>query len=163
LGYQKYFKGCQEMTEIEMFVASIRLRSVDNKRMLILNDAPKRNYLCIPLDKNEAAVLISALQGNKEPCYVTYPKICDRISEVGSAVSKTIVNDYRGDKYKANLVIDLGNGGVQNINCGAVEAVTIATAEKAPIYADEAVIKKAGVKIEDIDSTYSGNSMQSFI
>jgi len=151
------------MTEIEMFVTSIRLRAVDNKRVLILNDASKKNYLCVPLDNNEATVLISALQGDNKPCQITYRGIYDRISETGGAVSKAVVNDFKADKYIVNLVIALGNVRVQKINCGAVEAVTIATSEKAPIYADEAVIKKAGIEIEDIDSTYSRNSIQSCI
>ena len=151
------------MTEIEMFVTSIRLRAVDNKRVLILTDASKKNYLCIPLDNNEPTVLISALQGDKKPCQITYHEIYDYISKAGGTVSKAIVNDFKADKYKANLVIALGNGRVQEINCGAVEAVTIATSEKAPIYADEAVIKKAGVEIKDIDSTYGRNSIQSCI
>ena len=151
------------MAETELAVASIRLRSVDNKRVLILNDAPKKNYLCISLNKNETAALISALQGDKKPCQITYPNLRDRVSESGGTVSKAIVNDYQADQFEANLVIDLGNGRVQNINCGAVEAVTIATAEKAPIYAGEAVIKKAGVVIEDINRTYNSNPVQSFI
>lgn len=147
-------RGCSHMAEIEVAVNSVRVRTLDNKRVINLTDTSKKRHLHISIGAEETGVLISALQGDKRPCHIAYPKIYDRIDGTGGSVLKAVVTNLEGREYKAKLVVTHTKEGPAEVNCTASEAIAVAIGEGAPVYVEETVMEKAGIQIDDRDGPY---------
>jgi bifunctional DNase/RNase len=132
---------------VEMSIESIRVSMMNYQRVVILREKGAERYLPIWIGPAEADAIAIKLQGVAVPRPLTHDLLDSVITALGALVSSIIVCDLRDDTFYAKLILDV-NGKQIEIDSRPSDAMALAVRAKAPIYAVEAVLDKAGIVID---------------
>ncbi len=132
---------------IEMNIDSIRVSMMNYQRVVILKESSAERYLPIWIGPAEADAIAVQLQGVSVPRPLTHDLLQSVIGQLGARIDHILVNDLRNDTFfaKITLVVD---GNDMEIDSRPSDAIALAVRAKAPIYADEAVLDKAGIFLD---------------
>ncbi len=129
---------------IEMSVDSIRVSVMNSQRVVILKEVHSDRYLPIWIGPAEADAIAIKLQGVSVPRPLTHDLLHSVISTLGAKIKSILVNDLQNDTFYAKISFDF-NGKEVEIDSRPSDAIAIAVRAKAPIYANEEVLEKAGI------------------
>jgi bifunctional DNase/RNase len=129
---------------IEMSVDSIRVSVMNSQRVVILKEVKADRYLPIWIGPAEADAIAIKLQGVSVPRPLTHDLLHSVISTLGAKIKSILVNDLQNDTFYAKISFDF-NGKELEIDSRPSDAIAIAVRAKAPIYANEEVLEKAGI------------------
>jgi bifunctional DNase/RNase len=129
---------------IEMSVDSIRVSVMNSQRVVILKEVKADRYLPIWIGPAEADAIAIKLQGVSVPRPLTHDLLHSVISILGAKIKSILVNDLQNDTFYAKISFDF-NGKELEIDSRPSDAIAIAVRAKAPIYANEEVLEKAGI------------------
>lgn len=129
---------------IEMSVDSIRVSVMNSQRVVILKEVQADRYLPIWIGPAEADAIAIKLQGVSVPRPLTHDLLHSVISTLGAKIKSILVNDLQNDTFYAKISFDF-NGKELEIDSRPSDAIAIAVRAKAPIYANEEVLEKAGI------------------
>jgi bifunctional DNase/RNase len=129
---------------IEMSVDSIRVSVMNSQRVVILKEVKADRYLPIWIGPAEADAIAIKLQGVSVPRPLTHDLLHSVISTLGAKIKSILVNDLQNDTFYAKISFDF-NGKDLEIDSRPSDAIAIAVRAKAPIYANEEVLEKAGI------------------
>lgn len=129
---------------IEMSVDSIRVSVMNSQRVVILKEVHSDRYLPIWIGPAEADAIAIKLQGVSVPRPLTHDLLHSVISTLGAKIKSILVNDLQNDTFYAKIRFDF-NGKEVEIDSRPSDAIAIAVRAKAPIYANEEVLEKAGI------------------
>lgn len=73
---------------------------------------------------------------------------CSIVDRLGASVDSIIINDLRDGVYYATIVVSGNNWREARIDSRPSDAIAIAVRVGAPVYAEEIVLEKAGIKPE---------------
>jgi len=135
------------MLMIEMTIDSIRVNMVNYQRVVILKEKDAERYLPIWIGPAEADAIRIKLQGVTVPRPLTHDLLQSVISSLGGTVNSIVVNDLKNDTFYAKIVLSV-NSGVIEIDSRPSDALALAVREEVPIYAEEAVLDKAGIFLD---------------
>ncbi len=132
---------------IEMTIDSIRVSLMNYQRVVILKEKAADRYLPIWIGLAEADAIAVKLQDIAVPRPLTHDLLTSVLKALGAVVDYIIVNDLRNDTFyaKINLSVD---GKRLEIDSRPSDAIALAVRVKAPIYAEESVLEKAGIEID---------------
>ncbi|MBI2858630.1 MAG: bifunctional nuclease family protein [Chloroflexi bacterium] len=132
---------------IEMSIDSIRVSMMNYQRVVILKESSADRYLPIWIGPAEADAIAVQLQGVSVPRPLTHDLLQSVIGQLGARIDHILVNDLRNDTFfaKITLVVD---GNDMEIDSRPSDAIALAVRAKAPIYADESVLDKAGILLD---------------
>ncbi|HEY7269102.1 MAG TPA: bifunctional nuclease family protein [Dehalococcoidia bacterium] len=132
---------------IEMSIEAVRVSMQNLSRVLILKEKQGEHYLVIWIGPAEAEAIAMKLGEAAPPRPMTHDLLRNVIDSLGAQVSHIIVNDISNDTFYARIVLD-SNGKVMEIDSRVSDAVALAVRAQVPIYADEAVVERAGLLID---------------
>ena len=132
----------------EMSIDSIRVSLMNYQRVVILKVKDTDRYLPIWIGANEADAIALKLQDMSVPRPLTHDLLGSVIKSLGAQVNYIIVSDLSDDTFYAKIVLEYEGGQVE-IDSRPSDAIALAVRADAPIYAEEAVIEKVGVQMDE--------------
>jgi hypothetical protein len=149
----------------EMVLQSIRASQAGNLYMMLLRARDGDRCLCVWTRAAEATAIQVKLQNVALPRPMTHDLLHSAIQAVGGTVERVTISDIFNDTFYARVA--LRDGDRQNqVDARPSDAIALAVRSQSPIFAEEAVLEKAGFEIEsasgglDIDAEGHGSLRQ---
>jgi bifunctional DNase/RNase len=143
--------GCG-VGQIEMTIESIRVSLMNYQRVVILKEKAAERYLPIWIGPAEADAIAVRLQEVNIARPLTHDLLRTVIDSLGARVNSVVVNDLANDTFYARIVLDV-NGRTMEIDSRPSDAIALAVRARVPIYADDSVLERAGVVIDEEGAT----------
>jgi bifunctional DNase/RNase len=132
---------------VEMTIESIRVSMMNYQRVVILREKGAERYLPIWIGPTEADAIAIKLQGVAVPRPLTHDLLESVVTALGALVNSIIVCDLHDDTFYAKVILEV-NGKQIEVDSRPSDAMALAVRAKAPIYAVESVLDKAGIVID---------------
>ena len=133
---------------IEMTIDSIRVSLMNYQRVVILKEKGAGRYLPIWIGPAEADAIAVKLQGVNVPRPLTHDLLRLIIDSLGASIESIVVNDLKSDTFYAKILLNVDGGQIE-IDSRPSDALALAVRAQVPIYADEAVLDKAGILLDE--------------
>ena len=133
---------------VEMTIDSIRVSLMNYQRVVILREKGTNRYLPIWIGPAEADAIAVKLQNVELSRPLTHDLLQSVITTLGASVDYIVVNGLKDDTFYANLALSI-DGVKLDIDSRPSDALALAVRVGAPIYAEESVLEKAGIILED--------------
>ena len=141
----------------EMSIDSIRVSLTNYQRVVILKVKDSDRYLPIWIGATEADAIALKLQDMNVPRPLTHDLLGSVISSLGAQVSHILVSDLSDDTFYAQIVLECDGEQIE-IDARPSDAIALAVRADAPIYAEDEVIEKVGVRMDEGDEDDSGEA-----
>ena len=139
----------------EMVIDSIRF-SVQNygQRVVILRqkDSTPGIYLPIWIGASEAESIAMRLQEVDAPRPLTHDLLTTAIDSLGAKVLSIIVSDLKDDTFFAKILLEYQDSTIE-LDSRPSDAIAIAVRSKAKIFAENLVVEKAGITLNQETDT----------
>ena len=132
---------------IEMTIEGIRVSLMNYQRVVILKEKDASRYLPIWIGPAEADAIAVRLQDVSVARPLTHDLLRDVLDKLGAQVDSVIVNDLANDTFFARILLSV-NGERLEIDSRPSDAIALAVRAQVPIYAEDAVLEKAGVLLD---------------
>lgn len=132
---------------IEMVVDSIRVSLMNYQRVVILKEKSSERYLPIWIGPAEADAIAVKLQGVNVPRPLTHDLLYSIIGSLGASINSIVVSDLKNDTFYARVVLNVGGESLE-VDSRPSDALALAVRAEVPIYADDAVLDKAGILLD---------------
>lgn len=132
---------------IELTIESIRVSLMNYQRVVILKEKESDRYLPIWIGPAEADAIAVRLQEVAVARPLTHDLLRSIIDSLGASVDYVIVNELSNDTFFARIMLQI-DGRIMEIDSRPSDAIALAVRVQVPIYADESVLEKAGVKLD---------------
>lgn len=133
---------------IEMAIDSIRVSLMNYQRVVILKEKTANRYLPIWIGPAEADAIAVKLQNVELSRPLTHDLLQSVISTLGASVEYIVVSGLKEDTFYARLALSI-DGGELDIDSRPSDALALAVRVGAPIYAEESVLEKAGIILDE--------------
>lgn len=140
---------------VEMTIQSIRVSLTNYQRVVILKEKDSDRYLPIWIGPAEADAIAVRLQDVSVARPLTHDLLRQVISELGAEVQYIFVNDLSNDTFFARIMLKIGDRDLE-VDSRPSDAIALAVRADVPIYADESVLEKAGVRLDEEGQTIEG-------
>jgi bifunctional DNase/RNase len=138
-------EAIEEPTLVEMVIDTVGMSEVDTHPIVVLKEKAGERYLIISIGLAEANAIAVITEGIDVPRPLTSDLLCSIMNRLGVRVKSIIVNDIRDSIFYANVILK-ANWTEMKIDSRPSDAIAIALRANAPIYVEEAVLAKAGIK-----------------
>jgi uncharacterized protein len=135
------------MAMIEMTVDSIRVSLMNYQRVVILKEKTAERYLPIWIGPSEADAIAVKLQGVSVPRPLTHDLLCSVIDALGASINSIVVSDLKNDTFYAKILLSV-DGEQMEVDSRPSDALALAVRAEVPIFAEEAVLDKAGILLD---------------
>lgn len=133
---------------VEMTIESIRVSLMNYQRVVILREKDSDRYLPIWIGPAEADAIAVRLQDVQVARPLTHDLLRDAIGQLGATVEYVVVNELSNDTFFARIMLQVDGRSVE-IDSRPSDAIALAVRAQVPIFADESVLEKAGVKLDE--------------
>lgn len=133
---------------VEMTIESIRVSLMNYQRVVILREKDSDRYLPIWIGPAEADAIAVRLQDVQVARPLTHDLLGNAIQQLGATVAYVLVNDLSNDTFFARIMLQVDGRSVE-IDSRPSDAIALAVRAQVPIFADESVLDKAGVKLDE--------------
>ena len=140
---------------VEMTIESIRVSLMNYQRVVILKEKESDRYLPIWIGPAEADAIAVRLQDVQVARPLTHDLLRSVIEELGGSIVHIFVNDLSNDTFFAKIVLQVDGRSVE-IDARPSDAIALAVRAQVPIFADESVLEKAGVRLDEESGTIEG-------
>ncbi len=131
-----------------MTIESIRVSLMNYQRVVILKEKDSDRYLPIWIGPAEADAIAVRLQDVQVARPLTHDLLRSVIDSLGATVEYVIVNDLSNDTFFARIMLQV-DGRSMEIDSRPSDAIALAVRVQVPIFADESVLEKAGVRLDE--------------
>jgi bifunctional DNase/RNase len=131
-----------------MTIESIRVSLMNYQRVVILKEKDSDRYLPIWIGPAEADAIAVRMQDVQVARPLTHDLLRSVIGELGGNVEYIVVNDLSNDTFFARIMLQVDGRSVE-IDSRPSDAIALAVRAQVPIFADESVLEKAGVKLDE--------------
>lgn len=135
---------------IETIVESIRVSLVTQARVVILKEVDGERHLPIWIGPFEAEAIAMELQSIQSSRPLPYDLLRSVIGELGAEVRRIMITEISNDVFYARIVLDRSGASVE-IDSRPSDAIALAVRVKVPIFVDDSVMDRAGVRLDDDD------------
>jgi hypothetical protein len=132
---------------VELTIESIRVSLMNYQRVVILKEKESDRYLPIWIGPAEADAIAVRLQEVAVARPLTHDLLRTIIDSLGATVAYILVNDLANDTFFARIALDV-DGKSLEIDSRPSDAIALAVRAQVPIYAEESVLEKAGVRLD---------------
>jgi len=133
---------------VEMTIDSIRVGLMNHQRVVILREKGTNRYLPIWMGAAEANAIAVKLQNVELSRPLTHDLLQSVITTWGASVDHIVVSGLKDDTFYASLALSV-DGVKLDIDSRPSDALALAVRVGAPIYAEESVLEKAGIMLEE--------------
>jgi bifunctional DNase/RNase len=113
-----------------------------------LKEKDADRYLPIWIGPAEADAIAVRLQEVQVARPLTHDLLRSVITELGGTVEYVLVNDLSNDTFFARIMLQV-DGRSMPIDSRPSDAIALAVRAQVPIFADESVLEKAGVRLDE--------------
>ena len=138
-------EAIKEPTLVEMVIETVGMSEVDPHPIVVLKEKAGERYLIISIGFAEANAIAVIIEGISVPRPLTSDLLCSIMNRLGASVNSIIINDIQERTFYANIVLN-ANWTEMKIDSRPSDAIGIAVRTGVPIYVEEAVLDKAGIK-----------------
>lgn len=132
---------------MEMVIDSIRVSLLNYQRVVILKEKAADRYLPIWIGPDVADAIAVKLQEVSVPRPLTHDLLQQVVGDLGATFEYIVVSGLDHDTFFAKIVLTRDGKQIQ-IDSRPSDALALAVRAKVPIYAEEAVLEKAGVHLD---------------
>ena len=132
----------------ELSIESIRLSLMNYQRVVILREKESDRYLPIWIGPAEADAIAVRLQDVSVARPLTHDLLRNMIEQLGGRVAYIVVSDLSNDTFFARIVLDV-KGETMEVDSRPSDAIALAVRVEAPIYAEDSVLDRAGVVLDE--------------
>jgi bifunctional DNase/RNase len=132
---------------VELTIESIRVSLMNYQRVVILKEKESDRYLPIWIGPAEADAIAVRLQEVSVARPLTHDLMRSIIDALGATVNYILVSDLANDTFFARIAMEV-DGKSLEIDSRPSDAIALAVRAQVPIYADESVLEKAGVRLD---------------
>jgi bifunctional DNase/RNase len=136
------------MANIEMVIDSIRVSFMNYQRVVILKEKKGERYLPCWIGPAEADAIAVKMQDVYVPRPLTHDFCLAIVHALKGTVKHAIISDLKNDTFYAKVVLESG-GKQSEIDCRPSDALAVAVRVGSPIFADEKVLRKAGIYLDE--------------
>ena len=133
---------------LEMNIDSIRVSLMNYQRVVILKEKENDRYLPIWIGPAEADAIAVKLHDVTVSRPLTHDLLGSVVNSLGASVSYIIVSDLLNDTFYAKIVLT-SDGTTMEVDSRPSDAIALAVRANAPIFADDTVVEKAGVQMDE--------------
>lgn len=133
---------------IEMTIDSIRVSLMNYQRVVILKEKASERYLPIWIGPAEADAIAVKLQGATVPRPLTHDLLLSVIDSLGATIESIVVNDLKSDTFYAKIMLNVDGRQIE-VDARPSDALALAVRADVPVYADETVLEKAGILLDE--------------
>ncbi|TMC00413.1 MAG: bifunctional nuclease family protein [Chloroflexi bacterium] len=133
---------------VELTIESIRVSLMNYQRVVILKEKDSDRYLPIWIGPAEADAIAVRLQEVAVARPLTHDLLRSVIDSLGASVEYVVVNELSNDTFFARIMLQV-DGRNMEIDSRPSDAIALAVRVQVPIFADESVLEKAGVKLDE--------------
>ena len=137
---------------VEMTIQSIRVSLMNYQRVVILKEKESDRYLPIWIGPAEADAIAVRLQEVAVARPLTHDLLRSIIDTLGASVEYVIVNDLSNDTFFARIMLQI-DGRSLEIDSRPSDAIALAVRAQVPIFAEDSVLDKAGVTLDQEGQT----------
>ena len=141
---------------VELTIESIRVSLMNYQRVVILKEKESDRYLPIWIGPAEADAISVRLQEVAVSRPLTHDLLQSIIDSLGAKVVHILVHDLSNDTFFAKIFLEAA-GQSMEIDSRPSDAIALAVRVQVPIYADDAVLEKAGVRLDQDGQPVIGN------
>lgn len=134
------------MAQVEMIIDSVRRNSTTNEGAIILKEKGAERYLPIYAGSPQASLVAKQLQGVENPELEDYVFSLTGIDTTKSKVESVIINRFENNIFSARLLMSQHDKPLE-VDCSPAIALALGVRAQAPIFAEEAVLDKAGIVV----------------
>lgn len=132
---------------VELTIESIRVSLMNYQRVVILKEKDADRYLPIWIGPAEADSIAVRLQEVAVARPLTHDLLRSVIDTLGATVDYVVVNDLTNDTFFARIMLQV-DGRSLEIDSRPSDAIALAVRAQVPIFADESVLDRAGVRLD---------------
>lgn len=140
---------------VEMTIESIRVSLTNYQRVVILKEKESDRFLPIWIGPAEADAIAVRLQDVSVARPLTHDLLQKVIEELGAQVDYVFVNDLSNDTFYAKVMLKVGDRSLE-VDSRPSDAIALAVRAEVPIFADESVLDKAGVRMDEEGKAIEG-------
>jgi hypothetical protein len=133
---------------VEMTIDSIRVSLMNYQRVVILKEKGANRYLPIWIGPAEADAIAVKLQNVELARPLTHDLLQSVITTLGASVNHIVVSELQNDTFYAKLSLNV-DGEQMEVDSRPSDALALAVRAGAPIYAEETVLDKAGITLDE--------------
>jgi hypothetical protein len=132
----------------EMTVVGVRPDQISHEPVVILKEKQGERYLPIWIGLAEANAIAAGLEGISMPRPLTHDLLYSVLKTSGAEVISITISDIQDRTFYARIVINIADRQL-DIDSRPSDAIAIAVRAGTPIYAEEKVLARAGVKLDE--------------
>jgi len=141
----------------ELEIESIRVRPETSQRAVVLKVKDSNLFLPIFIGQYEVEAIRLKLLDVTVPRPMTHDLLGSVIGNLGGKVSSIVVSELKEDTFFAKIIVEC-QGNVLEVDARPSDAIALAVRTNSPIYAEESVIEKAGIALDqDPEAADSGS------
>ena len=141
----------------ELEIESIRVRPETSQRAVVLKVKDSNLFLPIFIGQYEVEAIRLKLLDVTVPRPMTDDLLGSVIGNLGGKVSSIVVSELKEDTFFAKIIVEC-QGNVLEVDARPSDAIALAVRTNSPIYAEESVIEKAGIALDqDTEAADSGS------
>jgi len=133
---------------VEMTIDSIRVSLMNYQRVVILREKGTNRYLPIWIGPAEADAIAVKLQNVELSRPLTHDLLQSVITTLGASLEYILVSGLKDDTFYASLALSVDDVKL-DIDSRPSDALALAVRVEAPIYAEESVLEKAGIILDE--------------
>ncbi len=141
---------------VEMTIDSVRIglmnRQMEYQYVVLLKEKTAERFLPIFIGPAEAKAILIKLKGESVPRPLTHDLLQKVMVTLGVTVDSIIINDLKSDIFYAKIILNI-DGKQEEIDSRPSDALALAIRMETPIYADESVLEKAGIPLDQDKET----------
>ena len=142
----------------EMTVEGVKVSHKNQQRVVVLKGREVNKYLPIWIGPSEGDSIAMKLQGKETVRPLTHDLMDSMIGDLGGTVKRVIVSELKAETFFGKIVLQR-NGTTIERDSRPSDAIALAVRTGAPIYAEDAVLDRAGVEFDpDTGEAISTNS-----
>jgi bifunctional DNase/RNase len=145
--YAEAVSSREAASVVELTIESIRVSLMSYQRVVILKEKDADRYLPIWIGPAEADSIAVRLQEVAVARPLTHDLLRSIIDTLGATVEYVLVNDLSNDTFYARIMLQV-DGRSLEIDSRPSDAIALAVRAQVPIFADESVLERAGVKLD---------------
>ena len=132
----------------EMVIYGVSFDLVGKQPIVLLKTAAGGRFLPIWVGHNEAAAILTKLQGGVTPRPMTHDLLTNMLAELEAKVERISVTDLKESTFYAVITLVREGGQELEIDARPSDAIALAVRSDAPIFAADAVIDEASIEFE---------------
>jgi bifunctional DNase/RNase len=133
---------------IEVTINSMGISPMNYQRVVILKEQAGERYLPIWIGPAEADAIAVKLQSVDVPRPLSHDLLWLVIRSLKASVNSIIINDLRDDTFYGRIILNAREGQME-IDSRPSDALALAVRARAPIFAEDTVLDKAGLLIDE--------------